>query len=212
MRSKLTNRQFDAEIGRIAEVADRARDLALQRVDRIRSFAGGGAVREIARLRARDGAEAPDTIAAAAGMLARGRALTRLRDERKAARLVTTVKPDTILVGRIVTKGGRGAAGFRVILTTDTGRAIGEALVDDVGLFRIDRNRDEFNKLVEGARGLVVVVHDPAGRDVHKSTIPIRRTGAISMSVDLSARVEPTEPPPSPPAKASTRRPRKRKR
>jgi predicted flap endonuclease-1-like 5' DNA nuclease len=194
MRSKITNQQFDAEVIRVAEVADRARDLALQQVDRIRSFAGGAAVREIARLRARDGADAAETIATAGVMLAKGRALTRLREDRKAARLVTGVKRDTIAIGKIVTKGGRGAAGSRVVLTTDTGRAIGEALVDDTGLFRIDRNRDEFNKLVEGAKALVMVVQDAAGRDVHKTSLPIRKTGAVSVSVDVSARQIPGGP------------------
>jgi hypothetical protein len=197
MRSKITNQQFDAEIVRVAEVADRARDLALQSVERVRRFAGGAAVREMARLAARDGAEAPATVARAANMLAQGRTITRLREDLQTVQIGKRVKPDTIVLGKIVTSTGRPAKGMRVVVATDTGKAVGEALVDAAGLFAIDRPRAEFDKLVDGARALVVAVQDSAGKTLFKTSVAVRKTGAIVINVDLGSG-GPVRPDPEP--------------
>lgn len=198
MRSKVTSQQFDAEVVKLAEVADRARDLALQKVARMRRFRGAAAVREMARLRARDGPEAATTIGEASKMLGRARTLTRLREDLKTVALGTRVKRDrTLVFGKLVARGGRPATGTRVAVTTDTGRAVGEAVADDAGLFMVKRPRD-FDRLVEGARALVVVVRDATGRELHKSSMPVR--GTVVLTLDLSKRESAPRHPGGPPA------------
>jgi hypothetical protein len=191
MRGTITNDQFDAEMVKVTDVADRARNVALQKIERIKKFAGGAAVREIARVRARDGANAATTVAAASNVLVEARTFTRLREDLKAVSLAGRLKDDsTIAAGQILSRG-RPATGVRVGITTDTGKAVAEAVTDEAGLFVVQRDRAEFERLVAGAGALVIVLRDAAGRVVDKLTTPIRQRGAIVLTMDLSARGAP---------------------
>jgi predicted flap endonuclease-1-like 5' DNA nuclease len=193
MRGTITNDQFDAEFLKVTDVADRARNLALQKIERIRQFAGAAAVREIARVRARDGANAATTVAAASNLLVEARTFTRLREELKAVSLGGRLKQDsTIAAGQIVSRG-RPAVGVRVGITTDTGKPVAEAVTDEAGLFVVERDRAEFERITAGAAALVIVLRDAAGRTVDKRTTPIRQRGAVVLTIDLST-VRPTPP------------------
>jgi hypothetical protein len=194
MRGTITNEQFDGEISKVTDVVDRARNVALQKIERIKRFAGGAALREIARVRAGDGANAATTVADAANVLVEARTFMRLREDLKAVSLGGPLKRDsTIAAGQIFLRG-RPAAGVRVSVTTDTGKPVGEGLADDAGLFVVERDRAEFTRIIEGARALVIVMYDAAGRTVDKLTTPIRQRGAIVLTKDLSVRGTPPPP------------------
>lgn len=199
MRSTITNREFDAEIVRVAEVADRARDLALHKAERVKRFLGATALRETARLRARDGADASAVIARASNTLAQSRTITRLREDLHILSLNRRVNRDTIVLGKVVAAAGRPAKGARVVVTTDTGREIGDAVVDEAGGFILDVPREKFDKLVEGARTLLVVVQDPGDRELARRFVPVRKRGSVVLTIDVSARRPTPSPEPAPP-------------
>jgi predicted flap endonuclease-1-like 5' DNA nuclease len=194
MARTITKQQFDKEIQKIPQTTDRARDLALQRMERIRKFAGGAAVREMARRRARDGADAVETTQAATRMISQSRSITRLREDLKGATKEDPAQPDTIAVGRIM-QSGRPFGGATVVFSTESGQAVGEAVTDRSGAFTFQRSREEFKKLVEGARSLIVVIRDANRRDVHKTMAAIPPSFPMTLNIDVAAErpVTPTD-------------------
>jgi hypothetical protein len=187
MARTITNEQFDTEIQRLVPTTDRARDVALQRVERMRKIAGGAAVRELARRRARDGVDAVVTADAASRMLAQSRSIVRLRADLKIGRPADPATSDNqIATGRIV-NGGRALPGARLVFTTEGGQTAGEAITDRSGSFVFERSREEFTRLVAGSRSLAVVITDAAGRDVFKTTMAIPKSGAMVINVDVAS-------------------------
>ncbi len=198
MARTITNQEFDKEVQRIASTADRARDLALQRVERMRELAGGGAVRELARRRTRDGTEAIGTIEAATRLLGQTRTITRLREDRKRLGSQDGGEADDTIVAGQITDRRRPLAGATVVFTIDRDRVVGEATVDASGAFTFKRPREEFTRMVAGSRSLAIVVRDAAGREVFNTTAAIRASGAIVLNIDVSDRPAPPVAPPGP--------------
>ena len=187
MARTITNEQFDAEIQRLVPTTDRARDVALQRVERMRKIAGGAAVRELARRRAREGVDAVVTTDAASRMLAQSRSIVRLRADLKIGRPVDPATADNqIATGRIMS-AGRALPGARLVFATENGQTVGEAITDKSGSFVFERSRAEFTRLVAGSRSLGVVITDATGRDVFKTTVAIPKTGAMVINVDVAS-------------------------
>jgi hypothetical protein len=187
--ARVLTAQIDAELLKVAGIADRARDLALRNVDRIKRVRGAAAVRELGRVRARDGEDSASGREVASLMLRQVQGLARLREELQATKIVSRATPDTVVLGTIVGADGRPAAGALVRLTTDTDKPIGEAVTDDAGAYIVERPREELRKLSEGAKSLVIVVRDPSGRELHTKQLPIPTSESIVMRLDLSSRV-----------------------
>jgi hypothetical protein len=197
MRSKVTHEQFDAEVERVARTADRARDLALQKAERVRQARGAAAVRELARLRARDGTDAEATVGEAARVLGQARGLAQLREEVKATSLGGRVTPDrTLALGRVISAVRQPTSGLRVLLSADGRRPVAEATVDETGMFVVEGSRDEFKRLLEGAQALVITVRDAAGNEVHKTSVPVRTAGVLLINLEIGGK--PGEPGPAP--------------
>lgn len=199
MRSKVTDELFDREVEGLARAADRARDVALQRADRMSQARGAAAVRELARLRARDGTDATATLSEAARLLLQARGLTRLREEVRTVSLATRVKPErTLAVGRVAATDRRVTTGLRVVITADGQRPVGEAVVDEAGMFVVEGSREEFKRVVEGARALVVSVRDAAGSEVLRTSIAVRTTGVLLFNLEIGSTPGVPEPTPDP--------------
>ena len=199
MRSKLTNRQFDAEIVNLPRLMDRAREVALRDVDRIRRARGAAASREVARVRAQDGAEADGTVAMADVMLEGARTLTQLRHETALLAFGGRIVPQrTIAVGKVMSTKGVRFADLVVVLTTDGGKLVGEARVDAQGAFLVEGSRDEFVRLVDGARAIVASVRDAAGGERVRVSVGVRTNSPLVFVIDLDGAAASTDPEPQP--------------
>lgn len=187
MARTITNEQFDTEIQRLVSTTDRARDVALQRVERMRKIAGGAAVRELARRRAREGVDAVVTTDAASRMLAQSRSIVRLRADLKIGVPAGPATPDNQIASGRIMSAGRALPGARLVFATESGQTVGEAITDRSGSFVFERSRAEFTRLVAGSRSLAVIITDAAGRDVFKTTVAIPKSGAIVINVDVAS-------------------------
>jgi predicted flap endonuclease-1-like 5' DNA nuclease len=189
MRSNLTPEEFEAEMASFIRVLDQARRLGLAKAERLQRVRGIAEARELARIRARDGAETDTTIQQSEIVLSSGARESQLQADLKAGDFASRLKPDRIsAIGRVIGGHGLPAAGFCLKVSTDLGSLIAEGVVDQSGLFAIKMPRSEFNKRAEQTSQLSILIYNTAGTPVRKAEVPFHADSSVMVwNFDLAS-------------------------
>src|SRR5438132_3451642 len=131
MRSNLSQRQVESEMTALIRVLDQARRLGIQNAEALIRTRGIANVRELARIRARDGADAVNTLDQAATLLVGGARAAQIQSDLLANDFASSLKPEqTSVLGRVLDERGLPAAGYRLRVLTDNGAAVADTKVD----------------------------------------------------------------------------------
>jgi hypothetical protein len=191
MRNKITLDQFTDEIGQITNTLEQTRTVGLGQADRLVRARGRASAREVARLRARDGAEEASTLASAAALIVSADKSAQFSRDIRAAGLLRRVSPEnTIALGRVVLQRGQPRKGLNVTMVVPDGPMIAKGNVDSSGLYVLRIEREKFNRLVADAKSLSLSLNEAGGTALRRAVVPlpVRSTEILVVHFDVTGR------------------------
>jgi predicted flap endonuclease-1-like 5' DNA nuclease len=204
-RKKLSQDEFASQAGNLAKVLDRVRDLGFADVARVERARGAGLVRELARKKARTGAQTPEARAEAIRVSAQVERNTRVAAVRRTIDIGRDPNSDLRKVtGRVLDARGRPAAGIKVAVSKDAAlrRPLETDLTDRSGTYLIETTRSKFAAYFRDAEEFVVTVLSKTGkplREVRRSIsakdAPIRVVN-FSLALQKPVPIDPDRPTP----------------
>ncbi|BDC51023.1 hypothetical protein F183_A33390 [Bryobacterales bacterium F-183] len=191
----ITQQQFDDEVLKmLIPAADQARRAGLARVRQYFRALGTGQARELARLRAENGAEAEATLSRATDLQAFVEHSARVAGEIAVLESATQWKgQDTIVAGRI-DLGALSPRGLRVLLLSESGELLAEGSVDPAGTYAIRTPREALDRKLGAATTVRVAIKNVSGNSLMEQTVELRAGMRRVSLLNLDLSGIPTRP------------------